>query len=74
MRPSIRQAAQSGKALSCRALIDSHAAVLYLALKAWRSIVGALLGVCASQKRLPFTLCALHWYSLHWLEGVDGIF
>lgn len=73
MRPSIRQAAHNGLAESCRALMLSQAAVLYLALNACRSMVGALLAVCAAQYLPPFTLGALHWYSLHWLAGVEGI-
>ena len=67
------QAAHNGAALNCRALMLSHAAVLYLALKACRSIVGALLGVCASQYLLPFTFGALHWYSSHCGRGIVGI-
>jgi hypothetical protein len=49
MRPSILQAAHNGSLDSCLALMLCHAAVLYPALKACRSIVGALLGACASQ-------------------------
>ena len=73
MRPSSLQAAHNGSLESCLARIRSHAAVLYCELKACRSIVGALLGVCASQYREPFTLWALHWKWSHCGRGIVGM-